>query len=132
MKKIILLLIVAFAMHACSQKLDVTTISNSKWTLSEWPGQTMPVNAQATLNFDGENKITGKSFCNSYGGNSLITGKTVKFEQLFSTKMFCNEFSNAENKYQTDLVSVNTLELSGSKLKLLKDGAVIMVFEKAQ
>lgn len=132
MKKIILALIIAVSMQACSKKIDPNAIANTKWTLSEWPGRTLPVNAQATLNFDAERKIGGKSFCNSYGGNSVITGKQIKFEEIFSTKMFCSELSDAENRYQSDLATVNSWEVSGNKLKLLKDDVVMMVFVTMQ
>ena len=132
MKKLILALIVAVALQACSKKIDINALVNSKWVLSEWPGKTLPVNAQATLNFDTAQRIGGKSFCNSYGGNSTITENQVKFEQIFSTKMFCSEFSDAENKYQADLLTINTMEMANDKLKLLKDGEVVMIFERAK
>lgn len=132
MKKIILALIIAVAMQACSQKLDATTVANTKWVLNEWPGHTLPQGAQATLNFDTEGKIGGKSFCNSYGGNSVISSKNVKFDQIFSTKMFCNELSDAENKYQNELTLVNAMKLAQGKLTLLKDGVPVMVFVSGQ
>jgi heat shock protein HslJ len=130
MKKVILLLIVTLAMQACSKRLDSASLVNTKWELSEWPGRTLPVGGQATLNFDADNKIGGKSFCNSYGGNSAISDNTVKFEQIFSTKMFCSEFSAAETNYHADLLTINSLKMEGSKLQLLKDGQVVMVFVK--
>lgn len=131
-KKLTLAFTIAIMMQACSQRIDATSIANTKWTLTEWPGRAIPVDAQATLNFDAERKIGGKSFCNSYGGNSVITGKQIKFEEIFSTKMFCTELSDAENKYQTDLAAVNTWAVSGNRLTLFKDGVVTMVFVKVQ
>lgn len=130
MKKVILFAIVALVVQACSQKIEMATLANTKWTLSEWPGRTMPVSAQATLNFDADNKIGGKSFCNTYGGSSRILNGTVKFDQIFSTKMFCSESGDAENKYQADLQTVNGIKMDGGKLVLLKDGQVVMAFVK--
>ncbi len=132
MKKLLLTLMIAIALQACSSKLDLNAINNSKWVLSEWPGRTLPVNAQATLNFDAERKIGGKSFCNSYGGMSTITSESAKFEQIFSTKMFCSEFSDAENKFQADLLTINSIKVEGNKLKLLKDGQLVMAFDKGE
>jgi heat shock protein HslJ len=130
MKKIIFALFLAFTAVGCAKKVAVQSIANTKWTLSEWPGRTLPVNAQATLNFDSDNKIGGKSFCNSYGGNMVVNGEQIKFEQIFGTKMFCTEFSDAENKYQADLLLVNSIKLTGNKLSLLKAEEVVMVFVK--
>ncbi len=128
MKKLILGLVLLFSMQACSEKLDISSVANTKWILSEWPGKTMPTSAQATLSFDIDGKIGGKSFCNSYGGNTVIDKGSIKFEQLFSTKMFCSEFSQAENDFQSDLQTINSAKVSDTQLRLLKDGEVVMVF----
>ena len=130
MKKIILGLVLFLSMQACSEKLEMNKVANTKWILSEWPSKTLPTSAQATLSFDAEGKIGGKSFCNSYGGNTVIADGTIKFEQIFSTKMFCTEFAQAENDYQADLQTINTAKVSDTQLQLLKDGVVIMVFKK--
>jgi heat shock protein HslJ len=128
MKKIILLLTAFFAFQSCSQSINPSTISETKWVLSEWTGRTLPTKAQATMNFDGDNKIGGKSFCNSYGGAVTINDNAIKFDQIFSTKMYCDEVSEAENNYLSDLQSVNQAKKNGDKLLLLKDGKLVMVF----
>ena len=132
MKKIFLLFVMALTIQACSPSLDSARMANTKWVLSEWPGRTIPVNAQATLNFDIDHKINGKSFCNGYGGNSSFENGRVKFSEIFGTKMFCTEFGDAETHFQTDLQAVDALKMNGEKLQLLKDGQVMMVFVKAQ
>lgn len=132
MKKIFLALIVMLAMQSCSEKISQLAIENTNWVLTEWPGKTLPTAAKATLNFGSESKIGGKSFCNSYGGNYSLTDGTIKFDQLFSTKMFCTEFSGAENTFQVDLTSATAAKVSGNKLRLLKDGQLIMVFTKSE
>ena len=90
----------------------------------------MPTKVHATLNFDENNRIGGKSFCNSYGGNVLYDGNKVKFDQIFSTQMYCNEVSEAENRFLSDLKVVNQAKISGGKLQLLKDGNVMLIFVK--
>ncbi|MBX7170679.1 MAG: META domain-containing protein [Pyrinomonadaceae bacterium] len=42
-----------------------------------------------TLNIS-KNKIGGNGGCNSYGGDFLQKGKTVKFSRILSTKMWCD------------------------------------------
>lgn len=132
MKKILLFVVIGVFLQSCSQKVGAELIANTKWTLTEWPGRTIPVNGLATLNFSDPAKIGGKSFCNVYGGTSEIYNGTVKFSQIIGTKMFCNEFSDAENQYHADLLRVDGIKMSGSNLHLLKDGQVVMVFKKTE
>jgi heat shock protein HslJ len=130
MKKIYFAVFIGLLFQACSQKIGANLIANTQWILAEWPGRTIPANGTATLNFDNTGKIGGKSFCNSYGGSSEINNGTVKFGQLFSTKMFCTDLSDAENKYQADLQTVNTITMNTGRLNLLRDGKIDHGFYK--
>lgn len=132
MKNIIFALIILSSLSACQKSLKETTKADSKWVLSEWPGKIIPTKAQATLNITEGNKIGGKAFCNVYGGAAVFNGNALKFSQLFSTKMYCEELAKAEDQFMTDLESVNIGKLSGGKLYLLKDEQTIMVFSKAE
>lgn len=50
-----------------------------------------------TLNIN-KNKIGGNGGCNSYGGNFSQKGKTIKFSEILSTKMWCDN-SPTESQY---------------------------------
>lgn len=132
MKRIILGLFLAFTLQSCSDKLTINNLTNTKWVLSEWPGKTLPTVAQATLNFDTEGRIGGKSFCNGYGGNTTFENGHLKFSQIFGTKMYCEEVGQAETKYTEDLGLVNTAKIVDGKLQLLKDSQIVMIFNKAE
>ena len=132
MKKILLGFMLIFALQACSEKIAADSIKNTKWLLSEWPGQTLPIGKEGSLSLDAENKISGKSFCNGFGGNAVINGSAIKFEQIFGTMMFCEEVGQAEKNYLDGLRAVNSYNLSGGKLQLLIDGKVAMIFKKAE
>ena len=133
MKKLILALLIAFSLQACNSNLQMaTTKADTKWVLTEWPGKTLPTTAKATLNITSGNKITGKSFCNGFGGNAVINGNAVKFSELIGTKMYCQEVGEAENKYLADLQNVDAGTISGGKLRLMKNGSLVMVFSKAE
>jgi heat shock protein HslJ len=132
MKKILLGLILVFTFQACSEKMTGETVKNSKWLLSEWPGQTLPIGKEGSLSFDAENKISGKSFCNGFGGNAVVNGNTIKFEQIFGTMMFCEEVGQAEKNYLDGLRAINSYKVDGGKLQLFIDGKLVMVFSKAE
>lgn len=123
-------LFVVITMQACTKDLRLLKQSDTKWELSEWPGKTLPATAKATLNISGGNKIGGKSFCNTYGGNAVINGNALRFSKIFSTKMYCDAVGDAENKYHTDLGKVTAGKVSGNKLYLYQNETVLMVFTK--
>lgn len=81
---------------------ETTTGLNGKWQLiSMKVGKALPIQLPAkpiTLNID-KDKIGGNGGCNAYGGSFSQTGKTVKFSEIFSTKMWCEDSSPIENKY---------------------------------
>lgn len=132
MKKILLGFMLIFALQACSEKTTADSIKNTKWLLTEWPNQTLPIGKEGSLSFDAENKISGKSFCNGFGGNAVINGSTIKFEQIFGTMMFCEEVGQAEKIYLDGLRAVNSYKIVGGKLQLFIDGKVAMIFTKAE
>lgn len=130
MRSIFFAFALIIGLSSCSKDLDTAVKTNSKWQLTEWPGKTIPVNAQATLNINDGNKIGGRSFCNTYGGTAKFNGNALQFSQIFGTKMYCIELADAETKFLDDLQAVNSGNAEGGKLTLMKDGTVIMVFKK--
>ncbi len=132
MKRLFLGLVLVIALQACSKKITTDTVANTKWTLSEWTGQTLPTKEKATLNFGADNQIGGKSFCNTFGGRSTISGNTIKIEEVFGTMMFCESVAEAERNYTEGLKTVNSFKVVDGKLQLLKDGKVMMVFTKGE
>lgn len=132
MKKLILLFVMVIALQACSEKVALNKVGNTNWVLATWPGQTMPnTTKKATLSFAEDNKVSGKSFCNGFGGTVTITGQTIKFSELMGTMMFCEDVGDAEMKYTAGLKAANSFKIVDGKLQLLQDGKLLMVFSKA-
>ncbi|SOD19601.1 META domain-containing protein [Pedobacter xixiisoli] len=132
MKRIILALFVFIALQACTRDLSVIKQKDTKWELTRWPNKTMPTSAKATLNVSGGNKIGGKSFCNTYGGNAVINGNAIEFSKIFGTKMYCEAVGKAENQYYADLEKVTAGRVSGNRLYLYQNETLLMVFKKAE
>lgn len=133
MKKLVLLFVMAIALQACSEKMNGNNIVGISWVLSEWPGQTMPnTTKKATLAFGAENKVSGKSFCNGFGGTVTINGETIKFNELIGTMMYCEDVGQAEGKYTEGLRNANSFKVVNGKLQLLQDGKLLMVFSKGE
>ena len=132
MKKLLMALFVVFMLQACTKDLKTVTQTDTKWELKEWTGKTLPTTAKATLNITDGNKIGGKSFCNSYGGSAVINGNAIQFSKIFGTKMYCEAVAKAENNYYADLEKVTAGKISGNKLYLYQNEALLMVFAKTK
>lgn len=133
MKKLILGFVAVLIMQSCSEKVGIESVANTNWVLTEWPGETMPnTTKKATLNFSANDKVSGKSFCNGFGGTATITGGNIKFNELIGTMMYCEDVGAAEGKYTEGLRNANSFKVVGDKLQLLKDAKVLMVFSKAE
>lgn len=132
MKKIMMAFLVMFTLQACTKDLSLIKQKDTKWELAQWPGKTLPTTAKATLNITGGNKIGGKSFCNTYGGNAVINGNAIQFSKIFGTQMYCEPVGDAEKKYYADLERVTAGKVSGSKLYLYQNETLLLVFSKVE
>ena len=86
MKKIALIAMVCFALTSCTQKIDLNTLTKNTWLLESWNGNVYDYKNSPTLLFDRENKFSGKSFCNSYGGD-LTMYKDMLLIMTFSSPL---------------------------------------------
>ncbi|MFC3559807.1 META domain-containing protein [Pedobacter jamesrossensis] len=130
MKNLILLSLILCLFSSCLEKIDSKTLTNTKWELTELTGKTLPANAKATLNFADSLKISGKSFCNNYGGQAEIIDNKITLKNIFGTKMFCQETGSAENSYLSALSETNSAKLVDNKLHLLKGEKTLLIFTK--
>ena len=131
MKKLFFGLIIVLSVQACTSKLNMVSISNTKWVLTEWLDQTMPnTTKKATLDFGADNRISGKSFCNVFGGTVTIKNQSIKFSELISTMMYCDDVGEAESKFTEALKKANTFKVVDGKLQLLNEDKLLMVFSK--
>lgn len=133
MKKLLLMLFVAFAMQSCSENLVNESVENTSWVLTEWPGRTLPTtDRKATLTFGAANKVSGKSFCNGFGGTATTDGNKIKISELLGTMMFCEDVGEAEKYYNEGLKSATNFKVVRGRLQLLEGDKILMVFTKTQ
>jgi len=130
MKNLILCALILTFLSACLEKADLNSLKNTKWELSELPGTSLPANAKATLNFGDSLNVSGKSFCNAYGGKAEITENKVALKNIFGTKMFCQETAAAEQAYLDALQKTDKVNVDNGKLHLLNGEKTLLVFTK--
>ena len=85
-----------------------------------------------TLEFDSETKkVSGHSGCNSFFGSYEVSGNTLTFGPLASTKMMCEDKKNAlESKMLNVLSQTNTYEIKDKQLLLKKDKQTLLMSQK--
>ncbi len=130
---LIISLIVVLAV-ACTPAPANQNLAGTHWKLTALNSQA-PVTAgnQITLNFDPNNRISGNSGCNSYGGDYAVNGSALTIGEMLSTLMACADQSvnDQEAVYDQAMGSVASFEITNGQLNL-KDagGKVILIFNK--
>ncbi|WP_316806955.1 META domain-containing protein [Pedobacter agri] len=130
MKNLFICGLVLCLFSSCLEKIDQNKLAQTKWELTELSGLTLPASAKATLNFGDSLKVSGKSFCNSYGGQGEIVDNKLALKNLFSTKMFCQETDAAERAYLQAINQVNAAKIEGNQLVLSNGTQKLLVFKK--
>lgn len=130
MKNLSFLALIILFFSSCLEKTDPKMLTNTKWELVALPGLTLPENAKATLLFADSLKVSGKAFCNNYGGKAEIIDGKITLKNLYSTKMFCQETASAESAYMKAINQVNGAKVENNQLLLTDGDKKLMVFKK--
>ena len=95
--------------HAPAPKAAFS-LSGSEWTLEDLEGHAAD-HGQATLTFPEAGKIAGNGSCNRFFGSAEISGDSIKFSAMGSTRMACpEEVMNQESKYLEALQAADRFE----------------------
>jgi heat shock protein HslJ len=87
------------------------------------------VNTKAFLKFDKEKgSAGGNGSCNSFGSNALVEGSTIKFSNIFSTKMYCEAVQQTENAFFNQLGNADRFSLKGKTLSFYKGDTLVLEF----
>ena len=108
-----------------------TDLYQTKWLLKkiqEGAGM-QDVDTKAFIRFDKEKgSAGGNGSCNSFGSNVTIDGTSIRFSQLFSTKMYCEGVQATEDRFFKLLEQADHYELKGNSLELKQGKKVLLVF----
>jgi heat shock protein HslJ len=124
----ILLLAAACAQTEREEPLATTgtpQLGGTKWRAEAIDGQNVGERVESTLEFVAPDKVAGRGGCNQFGGPALVSGNTVRFGPLFSTKMACaeNAVMEQEARYLTALESTGSFRVDGEGRLVLVDEA---------
>jgi heat shock protein HslJ len=128
-------LAITLSLSGCSSGKSTTesvSLEGTRWILETLNGKSIPITNgnNATLKFDeATGKISGSGSCNTFFGSYKADGSVLKFSEIGSTKMMCDEMS-VETDYFSALQKTDKYEIKSGKLNLYSSSSVIMVFKK--
>lgn len=106
---------------SASQSAPSLNLIGSEWLLEDLGGSGVVDRVQATLAFPEAGKIAGRGSCNRFFGSAAISGHTIKFSGMGSTKMACPEaVMKQEDKYLAALQAAERFEP--------KDGSLLIYY----
>jgi heat shock protein HslJ len=108
-----------------------TPLYDTKWSLKKiyTNNQEEVVKTKAFIRFDKEKgSAGGNGSCNSFGSNAAISANQVSFKNIFSTKMYCEQVQQIENKYLGHLGKITRYEIRGKNLLLYNDKELMLEF----
>lgn len=118
------LLLFQFSLFA--QGEPASKLGTEKWILKKIGGERVKTD-RAFIQFDAANdRFGGKGGCNGMGGNLKIEGARIDFSEIISTKMFCEDASELENKFFGALDAVDSFKIKKGKLLLYEGDRLVM------
>jgi heat shock protein HslJ len=95
----------------------------TSWRLEDLAGAGAIDEAQATLEFPENGRVSGSGSCNQFNGTVTITGNSIAFGPLGTTKMACSEpVMQQESRFLAALNDAQRFELEGSFLSIFIAG----------
>lgn len=104
------------------------------WIAQEIIGDAVPVEHEVTLQLGADGQASGKGGCNQYGGPYELSGASISFGALASTKMACEPTAvmAREQLYFNALAKVTHYELrNDAELVLLADNGNRIVLRRS-
>lgn len=124
-------------MQTCSGGSEAgrKALLGNTWTLASIMGEPVDTALRApTLAFsEAESRANGFAGCNQFFGTYSLSGDSLSFSGIGSTKMFCERSMELEDRYLDLLGKTEHFVVSEkeSTLTLLADAAPVLVFSKA-
>jgi len=100
------------------------SLLGTEWVLRDVTGTPALAAPQATLQFPEAGRVAGNGSCNRFTGNVEISGNTLKFGPLASTRMACvdNGVSDQEDRYLKALGAATRYALENGDLLIYCEG----------
>jgi heat shock protein HslJ len=100
------------------------SLIGSEWILADLAGIPVIANSKASIAFPEVGRVAGNGSCNRFTGSVTITGDTLKFGPVASTRMACMDggVSAQEDAYLKALDAANRYEFRDPELLIYATG----------
>lgn len=116
------------------QVTPAPSLSNTSWRVVELRSVAVVDTIAPTLLFDSAGQVSGVTGCNRYTGTATLSGKTLTFSPLATTRMACIDTTRMaqEQQFLGDMQGVRGYELSGDARLRLQDanGATVILLTR--
>ena len=100
-----------------STEVAPSELWGTSWVLEDLAGSTVIEGAQPRLEFPEPGKVAGKGSCNRFFGAVRVSGETISFSAMASTRMACGEaHGTQETTYLKALQDAERFEVKGDAL----------------
>lgn len=119
--------IVAYGQTGRSMSTDQRVLTGIDWRLVSLGPAGAETNVVAgttvTLKFGEDDRASGSTGCNSYGGNYQVRGDNISFSRLVSTRRACldQNANEQEQRFLSTLGAANRFRLTRGRLTILSD-----------
>lgn len=129
MRRHAIALLLAVIALSCGPSQQIELPAGS-WNLTRLTGENATAfKRPVTLTIDTtQNRVTGFAGCNQYFSNYTVKRSAIRFSGTGSTKMFCEDAMNIENKYLETLGYVRSFRIEDNRLLLMKGDSVLLEF----
>jgi heat shock protein HslJ len=114
-----------------SDQMPTQATSNiyaNAWQLTRIEGKEINT-TKAYIEFNEKDaRFGGNTGCNRMSGSFTKTDSSIKFSQIISTKMFCQDTSEVENAFTRNLEKAARFEIKDGKLYLFADETTVLEF----
>jgi len=127
----VIVLLISSCKTAKESMASTTALYDTKWSLKKiYDGDAVTsVDTKAFIRFDKEKgSAGGNGSCNSFGSTASVNGNEVSFKNIFSTKMYCDQVQQIENRYLKHLQNANRHEVKDRSLFLYRDKQLLLEF----
>jgi heat shock protein HslJ len=103
-------------------------LTGVEWVVEDIGGAGIVDRSRATLNFQGDGRVSGRGSCNAYAGSYTLTGESLAFGKVAASMMACTPaLMQQEQRFFEVLQLVHRFEISdtGALILIARDGRKI-------
>ena len=112
---------------------EIITALEGGWRVIRLGGDLLPPGITATIEFDRDGQVSGRSACNRFAGGYMLSGEGLSFGQIAGTRMACPPAEMETEQRFLGLLQKITRVTPGenAQLKLMAGDGQAIVLERA-